>query len=97
MTAKEAKEGTVLVGRKAASNYVFAALNFFEQGYTKVVFKARGRAITTAVNAVELLKRLMKEKVEVGQIKIGTEQRTDQSGVTRPVSFIEIPVTLKKK
>ncbi|MCW4027100.1 MAG: hypothetical protein NWE76_06425, partial [Candidatus Bathyarchaeota archaeon] len=43
-------ENTVLIGRKPVMNYVIACLTFFNNNADKVVVKARGRAISRAVD-----------------------------------------------
>ena len=49
-------DNTVLIGRKPVMNYVVACMTFFNSGAKKVVVKARGRAISRAVDTVELLR-----------------------------------------
>ena len=89
-------ESMVFIGKKPVMNYVVACLTFFNSGAKKVVIKARGRAISRAVDTAELLRRAFAKDVEIDNIEIGTEE------ITRPeqqqksnVSTIEI--TLVKK
>ena len=59
-TAKEKatkNENVVLIGRKPVMNYVVACITFFNAGEKQVVVKARGRAISRAVDTIELLRR----------------------------------------
>jgi len=55
---RQSSENTVFVGGKPVMNYVMACLTLFNSGGKKVVLKARGRAISRAVDSVELLRRV---------------------------------------
>ncbi|MEM4669028.1 MAG: DNA-binding protein Alba [Thermofilum sp.] len=89
MIEMAAEIGTVYVGNKPTSSYVLAAVTQFTSGSKKVVLKARGRAISRAVDAAELIKRFLGGKVEIGKISIGSE-RVGEAGKERQVSTIEI-------
>ncbi|MEM1538343.1 MAG: DNA-binding protein Alba [Candidatus Nezhaarchaeales archaeon] len=87
---KPISENTVLVGRKPVMNYVLATVMQFNQGADKVIVKARGRAISKAVDAVEIVKmRFLTDQVEVKDVKVGTE-KVGETGQERNVSTIEI-------
>ena len=86
-------ENTVLIGRKPVMNYVVACTTFFSAGEKKVVIKARGRAISRAVDTVELLRRAFVKDVKVKDIDISTEQVTGAEGQARNVSTMEITLT----
>jgi DNA-binding protein len=58
------------------------------------VLKARGSAITTAVDTAEVTRRRFMETLQIDKIDVGTEELTQQDGRTRAVSTIEI--TLKR-
>lgn len=88
----KANENTVLIGKKPLMNYVVACLTFFNAGAKKVVIKARGRAISRAVDTVELLKRAFLKDLQVENISIGTEEVTRSEGQKTNVSTIEITV-----
>lgn len=45
-------DNTVLIGKKPVMNYVVACLTFFNSGAKKVAVKARGRAISRAVDTI---------------------------------------------
>lgn len=83
-------ENTVLIGRKPVMNYVVACITFFNAGEKEVVVKARGRAISRAVDTVELLRRAFVKDVGVKSIDIDTQQVTGAEGQTRNVSTMEI-------
>ena len=89
---KEVEEtsGVVLIGQKPVMNYVIACLTFFNSGEKNVCLKARGRAISTAVDTVELLRRAFMKDVELKSIAIGTEEVQREEGRKSNVSTIEI-------
>lgn len=85
-------ENVVLIGRKPVMNYVVACITFFNAGEKQVVVKARGRAISTAVDTVELLRRGFVKGLEVKNIDIDTEELVRAEGRKSNVSTIEITV-----
>jgi DNA-binding protein len=91
-TAK-ANENTVFIGQKPVMNYVTACLTFFNTGAKKVVVKARGRAISRAVDTIELLRRAFVKDLQLQSIAISTEEVTRDEGRKANVSAIEITVT----
>jgi DNA-binding protein len=93
-SGKENKKGNVvLVGRKPVMNYVTACITFFNSGELHVIVKARGRAISRAVDTVELLRRAFIKNLEIESIKISTEELIRLEGQQSNVSTIEIIVT----
>ena len=91
MAAKEMAT-TVLVGKKPIMNYVLACLTSLQTGANEVVVKARGRAISRAVDVVQILQNRFYKDLKIRDIKIGTEQVQSQTGQTLNVSTIEITV-----
>lgn len=85
-------ENIVLIGKKPLMNYVVACLTFFNSGAKKVIVKARGRAISRAVDTVELLRRSFVKDLQLQNITIGTEEVTRAEGQKANVSSIEISV-----
>ena len=84
---------TVFIGQKPIMAYVTAVAMHFTGGNTEVSIKARGRAISAAVDVVEVCRRRFFEgKLHVKNIIIGTEQLGEE-GQVRNVSTIEIKVT----
>jgi len=86
-------ENVVLIGKRPVMNYVIACLTFFNSGAKKVVVKARGRAISRAVDTVELLRRVFLKDLQLQGISISTEEVTRAEGQKANVSAIEITVT----
>ena len=86
----------VYIGNKPIMSYVLAVVTSFSAPDTKkVTLKARGRAITIAVDVAEVTKRRFMKQLEVDRIQIGTEEIQQEQRGTRAVSTIEI--TLKKQ
>ena len=85
-------ENVVLIGRKPVMNYVVACITFFNRGENEVTVKARGRAISRAVDTIELLRRAFVKDLEVKDINIDTEELQQEEGGTRNVSTLEITV-----
>ena len=82
---------TVYIGRKPTMNYVLAVITIFNSSDTKeVAIKARGQAITTAVDVVEIVRRKFMKDLNINEITTGTEEIQQQEGGTRNVSTIEI-------
>ncbi|MCK5625626.1 hypothetical protein KAI11_02110, partial [Candidatus Bathyarchaeota archaeon] len=72
-------------------SYVLAVLTAFGNPNTgECVLKARGRAITTAVDVAEISRRRFMKELNVTKIIIGTEELPRDGGGTRAVSTIEI-------
>jgi DNA-binding protein len=90
------EETTIYVGRKPPTNYVMAVVTGFNVTNAKqVVLKARGRAISTAVDIAEITRRQFLKDVEIDKIEIGSEDiLIEEENRTRTVSTIEI--TLKR-
>jgi DNA-binding protein len=81
---------TIYVGMKPAMSYVLAVITHFNSSDVKEgILKARGRAITTAIDVVEIVRRKFLKELKVHKITIGTEEMQREDG-TRNVSTIEI-------
>jgi DNA-binding protein len=88
------EDNTVFVGNKAVTAYVMACVTQFNRNADSIVLKARGRAISRAVDVAEVLKhRFMKGLVEITSIETGTEQIETREGKLSNISSIEITVT----
>ena len=91
-----AEDNSVLIGKKPVMNYVLACISLFHGGANAVSVKARGRAISRAVDVVEVTRRRFMPDLKVQKIGIGTDQLAsfDEGGTPSNVSSIEI--TLEK-
>jgi len=96
-TAKKRRtdENVIYVGHKPPMNYVLAVITQFNSGSDEVVIKARGRAISTAVDAAEITRNRFVTDAKVKDIKISTESITNEEGRTSNVSSMEIILTKK--
>ena len=91
-------ENVIYVGSKPPMSYVLAVVTQFNTtGSDEVVIKARGRAISTAVDAAEITRNRFVTDATVKEVKISTEAITNEEGRTSNVSSIEICLTTKKK
>ena len=98
MTEKErSDENTVYVGSKPPMSYVLAVVTQFNGGSDEVVLKARGRAISRAVDTAEITRNRFVTNAKIKDIKIGTESITNEEGRNSNVSSIEISLTIKGK
>ena len=100
-TAKERRtdENVIYVGNKPPMSYVLAVVTQFNtSGSDEVVIKARGRAISRAVDTAEIVRNRFIKDAKLKDIKIGTESIVnEEEGRTSNVSSIEIILTTKKK
>ena len=76
-------------------NYVLAVItSFTASNAEEVVLKARGRAITTAVDVAEIARRRFLENVRVDNIDIGSEDiPIQEENRVKTVSTMEITLT----
>ena len=91
----EREPNTVFIGRKPPMNYVLAVITCFNSGGAKeVTLKARGRAITTAVDTAEIAKRRFLKDAQISKVLTGTEEIPTEEGGKRTVSTIEITINI---
>jgi archaea-specific DNA-binding protein len=87
----------IYIGNKPPMNYVTAIMTLLNSGsFTEVVLKARGNAISRAVDAAEITHNRFLTNAEVKHINIGTEVVTSEDGRKTNVSSIEICLAMKK-
>ena len=90
------KSGIVFIGSKPPMDYVLAVITRLSASNAKeVILKARGQAITTAVDVAEITRNRFLKDLKVSKIAIGTEEMPPREGETRArmVSTIEIMLT----
>lgn len=94
MTAQETKErdpNMIYIGKKPTMNYVLACLTLMQNGNASVSVKARGKAISKAVDVAQILTKRFATDITVKKIVIDTEQvKSLESGGMNNVSSIEI-------
>jgi len=82
---------SVFIGQKPVMNYVLACLTLFQNGSDSVIIKARGRAISKAVDVAEITVKRFATCINVKKIDIDTEQvKSSETGNVNNVSSIEI-------
>ncbi|MDD6285576.1 DNA-binding protein Alba [Candidatus Methanosphaera massiliense] len=84
------EENIVYIGNKPVMNYVLAVVTQMNSGVTEVILKARGRAISRAVDVAEIVRNRFISDVDVKSINISTEEIVGNEGTSSNVSAIEI-------
>ena len=90
------KSGIVFIGSKPPMDYVLAVITRLSASNAKeVILKARGQAITTAVDVAEIARNRFLKDLKVSKIAIGTEEMPPREGENRArmVSTMEITLT----
>ena len=95
MAEDRTDENTIFVGNKPPMSYVLAVVTQFNGGSDEVTIKARGRAISRAVDTAEITRNRFVQEAKVKEIKIGTESITNEEGRNSNVSSIEIVLSTK--
>ena len=83
----------VLIGKKPLMNYVVACLTLMNRGVNEIVLRARGRAISRAVDVAEMLRRVFMKDLKVKSINIGSEEVARENGEKISVSIMEITLS----
>jgi len=92
------KSGIVFIGNKTPMDYVLAVMTRISASNAKeVVLKARGQAITTAVDAAEITRNRFLKDLKVSRIAIGTEEMPAREGENRARMVSTIEITLTKE
>jgi DNA-binding protein len=92
---ERAESNVVFVGKKPAMSYVLACVTQFNSGNGEVILRARGRAISHAVDVAEIVKNKFVTNTEIKDVKIGTEELESEQGEKINVSSIEIVLAKK--
>ena len=88
----------VYIGRKPTMSYVLAVMTSFTGSNAgEVTLKARGQAITTAVDAAEIVRHRFMKELNVSRITIGTEEMPPREGESRARNVSTIEITLSKE
>jgi len=86
------QRNVILVGQKPTMTYALMAMLLFSREINEITVKARGAAISKAVDITQVLKRrLMNGLVDIKGVKIGTDI-LGEAGNVRHVSTMEIAV-----
>jgi DNA-binding protein len=92
------KSEVVFVGRKPAMSYVLAVITSLSASNAKeITLKARGRAITTAVDVAEITRSRFLKDLKIDKIAIGTEEIPPREGENRARMVSTMEITLTKE
>lgn len=86
------EENVIFIGSKPVMNYVLAVVTQFNGGADHVSLKARGKAISRAVDTAEIVRNGFIPNADVEDISIATEQIDTYNGEKTNVSTIEIKI-----
>ena len=84
------EDNTIYVGNKPAMSYVLAVVTQFSDGQKEVHIKARGRAISRAVDVAEIVRNRFVPDAKLDNISISTDEITTEKGEKMNVSSIQI-------
>jgi len=88
----------IYIGRKPTMSYVLAVITGFAgSNAEEVTLKARGQAVTTAVDVAEITRRRFMKELNIGRITIGTEEMPPREGESRARNVSTIEITLSKE
>ena len=85
-----ANDNIVYVGAKSPMNYVLAVITQFQNGAEKVDIKARGKAISKAVDVAEIVRNTFTKGDLKKEITTGTEELESKEGNKINVSTISV-------
>ena len=92
------RSGIVFIGSKTPMDYVLAIITNLSASTAKeITLKARGRAITTAVDAAEITRSRFLKDLKISRIAIGTEEMPAREGENRARMVSTIEITLTKE
>jgi len=92
-TKRTGDDNVIFVGRKPSMAYVLGVITQFSDGKPEVYVKARGKAISRAVDVAEIVRRKFLSDVRIKSIDIGTEERELQDKSKINVSTISISLS----
>jgi len=88
------EDNVILVGQKPSMAYVLGVVTIFSEGKSDVLIKARGRAISRAVDVAEIVRRRFVQDAKIKSIDIGTEERELENG--QKINVSTMCITLNK-
>ncbi|MDK2929018.1 MAG: archaea-specific DNA-binding protein [Methanococcus sp.] len=88
---RDTMDNIVYVGNKGVMNYVLAVITQFNsENAEEVIVKARGKAISRAVDVEEMVTKRFMPEVKIKEINLGTDHIQGEDGKSINVSTIEI-------
>ncbi len=92
------KPAIVFVGSKTPMDYVLAVMTRLSASNAQeVVLKARGQAISTAVDVAEITRNRFLKNLKISKITIATEEMPAREGENRTRMVSTIEITLAKE
>jgi DNA-binding protein len=88
--AQAKEEDVIYIGKKPLMSYVLAVITQFGAGNKQVRIKARGRAISRAIDVANIVMRRFVNDAKIKAINVGSEEKINQQGKKTYVSTIEI-------
>ncbi|MCL4381842.1 DNA-binding protein Alba [Candidatus Marsarchaeota archaeon] len=89
-TKQENSENIIYVGKKPTMNYVLAVVTQFNNGMPEVTIKARGNAISRAVDVKEIVLNKFLPDLKEKAMKTSSEELVNEDGTKSKVSAILI-------
>lgn len=83
------EKNTIFIGNKPVMNYVLAVVTQFNDN-NSVILRARGKAISRAVDTAEIVRNSFVKDAEVVDIHISTEEVENYNNEKTNVSIIQI-------
>ncbi len=93
----ERNSNVIFVGNKPPMSYVLAIITAFSGDQKEITLKARGQAITTAVDCAEIARNRFIKDLKVSKIGIGTVEMPPREGENRPRMVSTLEITLTKE
>ncbi|MGC8669544.1 MAG: DNA-binding protein Alba [Candidatus Micrarchaeia archaeon] len=90
---EQKNENIIYIGKKPTMNYVLAVVTQFNGGQHEVTIKARGNAISRAVDVKEIVLNRFLPDVKEKSIRTSSEELTNEDGTKSKVSAIQITLT----
>jgi DNA-binding protein Alba len=88
----------IFIGSKPPMSYVLAIITSFSASNAKeITLKARGQAITTAVDVAEITRNRFLKDLKIDKVTLGTAEMPPREGETRSRMVSTMEITLSKK
>jgi len=88
----------IFIGNKPPMNYVLAIITSLSASNAReITLKARGQAITTAVDAAEITRRRFLKDLQISKVSIGTVEMPPREGENRSRMVSTMEITLAKE
>ena len=91
--AEKTGDNVVYIGKKPSMSYVLAVVTQFNEGREAVTIKARGKAISKAVDVAEIVRNKFVKDATVSNVKVGTDEIIGETKEKINVSTIELKLS----